>query len=99
MPSAVKEQLAIDETTIDDPEVENALEDRQRKKESLAAVKKIYDGTDEAAKGLIGRLELPEGGAVRVGRFRITRSTPPARVVSFETQPKSRVRIALLDEK
>ena len=53
---------------------------------------------DSKAKAAIERLELPEGGVARVGRFRITRTAVPARSVSFETEASSRISIGLVEE-
>ena len=92
------DQLAMDEQVIDDADVEAALEEREKKKASLQAVRKIYDGAHEAAVAEIAKLELPEGGAARVGRFRITRAAIPARSVTFDTKASSRLRISLLGE-
>lgn len=91
-------QTGFDEEVIDDPEVETALEQREKHKASLAVVRKIYDGAHEAAVAEISKLELPEGGVARVGRFRITRSAIPARSVTFDTKASSRVRIAVVED-
>lgn len=98
MPTSVRNQLAFDEQAIDDAKLENALELRQKRKDSLNAVKLQFDEAHEAAAAEIAKLELPEGGAARVGRFRITRQTVAPRSVSFESKASSRVRIALVDE-
>ena len=55
-------QMAFDEHVIEDAEVEAALEEREKRKASLSAVRKIYDGAHEAAIAEITKLELPEGG-------------------------------------
>ncbi len=91
-------QLALDEQVIDDAEVEAALEEREKRKASLQAVRKVYDGAHEAAIAEIAKLELPEGGAARVGRFRVARSAIPARSVTFDTKASSRIRISVVDE-
>lgn len=91
-------QLGFDEQVIEDEEIEQALEDREKRKASLSAVRKVYEGAHEAAIAEITKLELPEGGAARVGRFRITKAAIPARAVSFETKASSRVRIAVVGE-
>jgi len=98
MPARAKGQTGFDEQTIEDPEVEQALEERQKRKDSLGAVRKLYDAAAELANAAVAQLELPEGGAVRVGRFRITRTAVAARSVTFDTKPTSRVRIALVKE-
>lgn len=91
-------QLGFDEQVIEDEEIASALEDREKKKASLEAVRKIYDGANEHAMLKIGELELPEGGAARVGRFRITRQAVPAGHREFDTKASSRIRIAVAGE-
>jgi hypothetical protein len=91
-------QLGFDEQVIEDADIEEALEERQRRKASLGAVRKEYDEAHESAVAAIARLELPEGGAARIGRFRVTRSAVAARSVAFETKATSRLRIVLIEE-
>lgn len=91
-------QLGFDEQVIEDAEIEAALEDREKKKSSLDAVRKIFDGANEHAMAKIAELELPEGGAARVGRFRVTRQEIPAGHREFDTKASSRVRISVADE-
>lgn len=92
------DQLGFDEQTIEDAELEAALEERDKRKRSLDAVRKVYDGAHQAALGEIEKLELPEGGAARVGRFRVTRTAVPARSIAFDTKASSRIRIGLVGE-
>lgn len=89
------DQLAFDEQVIDDHAIEGALEEREKRKDALNAVRKEYDQANAAATGAIARLELPEGGAARVGRFRIARVAVPARSVTFDTKASSRIRISI----
>ena len=91
------DQLAFDEQTVQDPDIEAALEERQSRKDSLNAVRKAYDEANELAAAKVAELELPEGGAARIGRFRVTRSAVAARSVSFETKATSRIRISLVE--
>lgn len=98
MPTAVKEQLGFDEQVIEDDDVEKALEERLKRKNSLDAVRKVFDGADTAARAELQKLELPEGGVARVGRFRITHTVSTARSVAFETKSKSRIRIATIED-
>src|SRR3990167_1933142 len=91
------DQLAFDEQTVEDPDIESALEERQSRKDSLNAVRKAYDEANELAAAKVAELELPEGGAARIGRFRVTRSAVAARSVSFETKATSRIRISLVE--
>lgn len=93
-----EEQLGFDEQTIDDPAIEAALEERLKRKHSYDAVRKTYEAANEIATAKIAELELPEGGAVRVGRFRITRQEIPAGHREFDTKASSRIRISLADK-
>lgn len=45
-------QMAMDEHVIDDREIEEALDERQKRKNSLDAVRLSYDDADERAKAL-----------------------------------------------
>jgi hypothetical protein len=92
------DQLAFDEQLIEDTRLEAALEERQRRKDSLSAVRLAYDEACDAANFEIEKLELPVGAAARVGRFRITRTHVPGRSVSFESKATTRVKIALADD-
>lgn len=94
-----EDQLALDETVIADKSAEAAFEALQERKEEMGAVRKLYKAAKELADAKVAQLELPEGGAVRVGRFRITRTAVAGRTVSFDTAPTSRVRIALITDK
>jgi hypothetical protein len=92
------DQLGFDEQTIDDPSIEAALEEREKRKHSYDAVRKTFEAANEVAVAKIAELELPEGGAARVGRFRITRQEIPAGHREFDTKASSRIRISLVDK-
>jgi hypothetical protein len=93
------DQIGMDETVIEDPELEELLETREKRKASASAVSAEYRAAHNAALVEIEkRDELVEGNPIRIGRFRLTRSKTAARAVSFETEPKDRVSIALLDD-
>lgn len=95
--TVTRDQLALDETLITDPTLESALEERQAAKIEKGRATKVYKEAHAAAAAEIEKQELPDGRAIRVGRFRITRSTVSARSVAFETSPTSRVSITALD--
>ena len=93
------DQMALDETVIEDPELEALLEDREKKKAAASIARSIFKEADDAAKGEIRKHgEIDDIGALRVGRYRITRKETPARAVSFETEAKSRIAIELVDD-
>lgn len=91
-------QQGFDEQAIEDKELEAALEQRESLKAIASGATATYREADEAAKGLVARLELPDGGAARVGRFRITRRVIKGGVRSFETKTRSQLVIGLADE-
>lgn len=92
------DQLGFDEELIENPDVEAALIERQGRKDALSSVRKEFKEAHEKAVAALTAIELPEDGAVRVGRFRVTKSIVSARSVSFETQETSRLRITLLGD-
>lgn len=85
-------QLAIDERVIEDAELEDALERREKAKAKAAAARKAFATVQDEAKGLLGRHELGEA-PVRVGRFVVTARALPARSVAFDTDPSTRISI------
>ena len=90
-------QMAFDEKLVEDTALEAALEERERRKESLAAVRAEFKAAHDAASVEIEKLDLGDETAVRVGRFRIARSSVAARSVQFEADATTRVQITLLD--
>lgn len=86
-------QLGMDELRITDDAIEAVLVERQKRKNSLDALRVQFDEADERAKAAIANLELTEG-AVRIGGFRITKTYLPSRTVQpFETKASNRIRI------
>lgn len=98
MTTTARPQLAFDETLIDDDELEESLESREEAKAAAGVARKAYNEANEAAGVEVAKLELPDGKAVRCGRFRVTRSAIPARAVSFDVKPSTRVRITVVGE-
>ena len=92
------DQTGMDEQAIEDATVLKALEERHELRIEASEARKAFKEADAKAKGAIERLELPEGGAARVGRFRITRTAVRARSVSFETEASSRISIGLVED-
>ena len=98
MPLHAVPQLGFDEVQVTEPALERALEARHERRLTASEARRLFNEAHEAATAEVAKLELPEGGAVRCGRFRVTRSTVPARSVSFETEAKSRIKIGLIGE-
>jgi hypothetical protein len=86
-------ELATDERVLEQPELEKALEDREKRKNSMRELRRQFKEADERARALIGEFDLQDGEVGRIGRFRIERKITPGRSVSFETDPKSRISI------
>lgn len=97
MPAVARNQLAFDETLIDDSVLESALEDRYRLSVPLNEARKAYQEADELAKGEVAKLELPVGKVARVGRFRITRKAIEPGQVMFEKRASTRLYISLAE--
>jgi len=84
-------QIHMDDTIVENPELEKLLEERQALKESVASYRKA----DKAAKDKIRSLETPT--PYRVGRFIISKQAVPAKSVAFETTEGSRFTIKTID--
>ena len=91
-------QTSIYETTIENPELEAALEVRDRERVKARDAKAAYKTADERAKGLAEGLDLGNGAPVRVGRFVLTRHTVEATEVHYETSPSTRLTIRVLEQ-
>lgn len=96
--SKTSDQLALDETTVEDNPLEAALEARLRAKDDLSEVNLVYKRAHEAAKAELARFELDEDTALRVGRFRITKTVIAAKTVTFETKASDRVSINVIGD-
>lgn len=91
-------QIEINEIEITNPALLKALEDRQDKKHDAAAARKLYKTADDRARALLGEHDLADNTVARIGQYKITKTAVPARAVAFETDPSSRITIALIPE-
>jgi len=94
MPVKSQDQITIDDQIIENPQLEEALEEREKRKASKTAVTAKFKEADDHAKDLINGLGLEENDIVRVGRFRITRTAVEGRSVAFDTEPTERLKIS-----
>lgn len=92
MVTKVRAQIHMDETIIDDAELEKQLDDRQELKESVAEFRKV----DKEVKAKIQTIDKPM--PIRIGRYIITRQTVEGRSVAFETEPSTRITIKHIGE-
>jgi len=90
-------QTSLYETTLEDPDLEAALEKREKAKASAANARKRYTEADGAAKALADAHDIADA-PVRVGRFVISRRQVAPRSVAFETAGSERIAIGLLPE-
>lgn len=89
------EQLGMDERVVEDAGLASLLERRLRAADDKAEITATFKAADREAKDAIAKLDLEDGDAIRVGRFRIAKASVPPRSVSFETEGTSRLTIEL----
>jgi len=91
----VSDQLGMDERVVEDDALAKLLDARLRAKDDVREVRGVYKAADVAAKDAIAKLDLADGDAVRVGRFRITKRATEPRHVEFDAAAGSRLTIEL----
>jgi hypothetical protein len=70
-------QIGMDERVIEDKALADLLERRLRLGDDKREIGRSYKAADAEARDAIAKLELADGDAVRVGRFRIARVAVP----------------------
>lgn len=98
MPSEVQYQASIYETTIENAELETALEDLQKARDRAKSARTKVREADDKVRPLIDELELGDDAPVRVGRFVITRKRVAPREVAFTTDSSVRLYIRPIPE-
>jgi len=92
MVTKVKEQIHMEETIIEDEELECILDERQELKLSVSEFRK----KDKEAKAKILQIDKPM--PIRIGRYIINRQSTPPRSVAFDTNGSIRVTIKHIGE-
>lgn len=92
MTTKVKAQIGMDDTILENPELDKLLEERQVLKKSASEFRKA----DKAAKDKIQTIQTPM--PYRVGRFIISKKPVAAKDVKFQTADGTRVDIKAVDE-
>lgn len=92
----VDAQEGLFDRVIENGDLEQALEEREKRNNSRKAVTKTYKEAHEKVVGLLAPLGIEEDQTVRCGRFRITKSAVKGRFVSFDTDPTDRLSIKLI---
>lgn len=90
-----KAQLGMDERVIVEDTLEKLLEERLRAADARSEVNKVFAQKDAAAKDRIATLGLEVGDIVRIGRFRIAKTSSEGGHVEFDRSPKDRINISL----
>ena len=85
-------QIGMDDTIIEDTELEEMLEAREELKKDL----RNYREQDKKVRAKLNEIEAPS--PFRVGRFVITRTATAGRHVEFDTSGGIRVNIKLISE-
>jgi hypothetical protein len=91
-------QLGMDEVLIEDAVVEQALARYQDAKDELVEPRKEMKRAKDAAMSALERLELPDGRAARVGRWRIERVDHDEAERSFTVPARTELKIRLIPE-
>lgn len=97
MTVSARPQISIYEQTIEDPELEAALERREVLKAAASEARKSLTEATDSIKTTVKALDVADA-PVRVGRFVISQRRIAAKSVSFETAPTERLSIRLLPE-
>lgn len=85
-------QTSFEEVIVNDPELEELLEKRQKAKDSAKAVNKKAREADIVAKDALEKLKLGDVPH-RIGRFVVSIKPTAAKSVSFETAAGTRLSI------
>lgn len=97
-PTTGKDQLALDEKVVENDDLEALLDRRMAAKDRLGQLRAEFDQIDREARAMIDGLDLGVDTAIRVGKYRISRTMTTARAVSFETEAKERVSIGVVED-
>ena len=92
MATKVRAQISMDDKVVDNPELEQLLEERQELKQSVSD----YHKADKKTKAKIQTVQTPL--PYRVGRFIIGKQNVAAKSVAFETGETNRITIKTVDE-
>lgn len=89
----VSGQIGMDEQILEDADLEQLLEARQAIRLDQADDRKRYAEANARVQTALASVPIPDDGAVRVGRFRISRRHIAGHAVAFETQPRDQLTI------
>jgi hypothetical protein len=92
---AVDPQDGLFDKVWDDPALLAALEAREKTREAKLTAAKAHKIKDDGVKALLAGYSLEVGEVARIGRFRIKKTRREGSEVSFVTEPREQLRIAV----
>lgn len=92
---AVDPQDGFFDVTWDDERLLAVLEEREKTREAKLTASKAHKLKDDEAKALLGGYSLAVGEVARIGRFRIKKTRREGSDVSFTTEPREQLQIAV----
>lgn len=90
-------QIGLEDEVLNDSDLQDLLERRQKAKEKASKIRADYTDLNEQAKGRILEMEL-DGRTVRCGRFLLGIRSSEAQAVSFERRGGRQASIRLVKE-
>ena len=94
----VQPQLGLDERVVEDEALLAALDEREAARTELGQARLAYKKLHQEVSSRLERMDLGIDTAIRVGRFRITKTSVPGRHTEFDTNPSERVTIKLWED-
>jgi hypothetical protein len=92
---AVDAQDGMFDVVWDDATLLDALEAREKTREAKLTAGKAHKLKDDAVKALLDGKPLEVGAVARIGRFRIKKTRREGNEVSFTTEPREQLSIAV----
>lgn len=92
---AVDPQDGLFDVTWEDSDLEAILEAREETRAEKLSAAKAHKIKDDEAKALLEKYTLAVGEVARIGRFRIKKTRSEGNEVSFTTEPREQLRIAV----
>lgn len=90
-------QLGMDEHVVDDKALSDLLEKRLRLGDDLAEVRRTFKAADKDARDALAKHEFDDGEAIRVGRFRISKTFIAGGHRDFDTADRSQLTFELVE--
>jgi len=92
-----KDQLALDEKVVVDAQLEQLLDEREDARAARLDAQRAFDSADAKAKARIETHDIGLDAAIRVGRYRISRTMSEGGHRDFEILPKPQTKIKAVE--